>query len=293
MSWWSDFAPIVEPDVPLAPLTWYRLGGAARWMVCPRDAGELGRVLARLGSAEVPWRVLGRGANVLVPESGFDGAVIRLVGAEWTGIVIGEAGAHAGAGADFPKLVRQTVEHGALGLEGLAGIPGTVGGAVRMNAGGKYGYIGARVRKVGVVRPDGVAEERDAAQLGFSYRHTELDGAVVTGVWLDLEAGDPQVGREQYRAIWQEKHADQPALAARSAGCIFKNPAGAAAGALLDQSGLKGTRVGGAEISSRHANFILAHPGATADDVIQLISLAKERVRNRMGFELELEVDIW
>ncbi len=294
MSWFSGLETIVRTDVPLCDHTWYRLGGPARWFCLPRDENELAVLITRLRDAGVAWRILGGGANVIVRDEGFPGAVIRLTGDVFESVRFEPGGVVvAGAGADLPRLVRTTLDHGRVGLETLAGIPGTLGGALRMNAGGRYGEIGHFVGWVRVIGPDGRVQQRSRAQVGFAYRHARLDDCVVCAAALRLPGGDAAAARRRHREIWLEKYGSQPALAARTSGCVFKNPPGDAAGRLLDQAGLKGTRVGGAEISRRHANFIEAHDGATAADVLNLIALAKERVRATTGIELEPEVEIW
>lgn len=293
MSWWSGFEAICRTDAPLREHTWYRLGGAARWLVEPRSASELVAVAARLRDAGIEFRVLGQGANVLVCDEGYPGAVLRLVGAEFEQVTFEPPHVVAGAGADLPRLIRAALRQGLVGLEILAGIPGSVGGTVRMNAGGKYGETGALVREARVLESDGTVRTRSREQIGFGYRVTKLAGAVVLSVVYELEPGDADAATQRHREIWNEKYATQPALAQRSAGCIFKNPPGRAAGRLLDEAGLKGVRVGGAEISPRHANFIVAHEGARASDVLDLIALARDRVWNRTGIQLETEIEIW
>lgn len=293
MSWCDDLRSIVRPDVPLRDLTWYGLGGPARWLVRPRDEDELARVLARLAEARITWRILGRGANVIVADAGFDGAVLQLSGAWWEDVQFHGPHVHARAGADFPKLVKQCVDRGLAGLEGLAGIPGTLGGILRMNAGGKYGNIECCVAEVRLMSPAGAARTVPRNGMGFGYRTSNVDRNIVLGATLALTAADPGPLQERFRAVWNEKHSHQPPVSARSAGCIFKNPADQPAGKLLDQLGLKGTRRGGAEISTRHANFIVAYPGATARDVVELIQYATDRVLSETGITLELEVELW
>jgi UDP-N-acetylmuramate dehydrogenase len=237
--------------------------------------------------------VLGKGANVLVRDEGFAGAVIKLSEPAWEVTRFDDPRVHAAAGVDFPRLVRQTIARGLLGLEALAGIPGTVGGAVRMNAGGKHGYLAQFVTSASLMTPAGDVQVRSNSELGFGYRSTRLDGAIVLEATLVLTPGDVSAAMERFREIWNEKYATQPPVSAKSAGCIFKNPPGHAAGRLVDEAGLKGVRRGQAEISPRHANFIMAYPGARAADVLDLIALAQQRVRARTGIELEPEVDIW
>lgn len=293
MSWFSGLERIVRTDVPLRELTWYRLGGPARWLCEPRDENELATLLTRIRAAEIPWRVLGSGANVVVRDEGFDGAIIRLTGPVFERIEFEDETACIGAGADLPKVVRAGLKRGLVGLEALAGIPGTVGGALRMNAGGRYGEIGSLVRDVRVLDPSGQTATRSTADVGFAYRHTNLAGCILLSVTLTLQRGDAQAALARHRQIVEEKRKNQPPLTARSAGCIFKNPPSQSAGRLLDEAGLKGTRVGGAEISTQHANFIIASAGATAEDVLNLIQLAKERVQQATGIELQPEVEIW
>jgi UDP-N-acetylmuramate dehydrogenase len=293
MSWFSGFEAIVRTDVPLRQFTWYKLGGPARWFCEPRDEPELAALLTCIRDSEMPWRVLGGGTNIIVRDEGFDGVVVRLRGPVFERVEFKDEAVYAGAGADLPKLIRATLERGLVGLEVLAGIPGTVGGAARMNAGGRDGEIGELVRDVRVLDASGQTVTRTAPEVGFAYRHTALGDCVVLGVTLVLRRGDAQEALQRHREIWNEKYAKQPPLAARSAGCVFKNPPGQPAGRLLDEAGLKGTRIGGAEISTRHANFIVAHDDATADDVLNLIQLAKERVQQATGIELQPEVEIW
>jgi UDP-N-acetylmuramate dehydrogenase len=293
MNWFSGFERSVRTDVPLREHTWYKLGGPARWFCEPRDEAELVTLIGRLHAARIPWRVLGGGTNVVVRDEGFDGAVIHLDCPAFRRIGFAQEKLHAGAGADLQKLIQATFKHGLVGLEVLAGIPGTIGGAVRMNAGGRHGEVGSFVRSVRLLDSQGVVHTRAADKVGFAYRHSDLDGCVILSVVLELQRGDSEAALARYRELRAERRQLQPPVAARTAGCIFKNPPGEAAGRLLDQAGLKGTRVGGAEISTAHANFIVADDSATAADVLDLIQLAKDRVRKTAGIELEPEVDIW
>jgi UDP-N-acetylmuramate dehydrogenase len=318
---------ICQADVPLRERTWYGLGGPARWFATPRDEAELATVLQRCSTHGIKWRVLGRGANLLVRDGGFDGVVIHLSGPAWETVRYEPADAphgsdsptaagsppgggtgfqpvshpsgndpvlvHAAAGVDFPRLVRDTIERGLIGLENLAGIPGTVGGTVRMNAGGRHGCIAEYLRAARIASTDGHIRVCSRAELGFDYRRSNVDGGIVTEATFELHPGDRAPALERFRQIWNDKYAAQPPLSARSAGCVFKNPPGQAAGRLIDQAGLKGRRCRGAEISPRHANFIIAHPEATAQDVLDLIAVVRERVRETAGVELELEVEVW
>ncbi len=293
MNCFAGFESICRPDISLADYTWYRLGGPARWFAQPRDEAELAAVLQHCRDEGLPWRVLGRGANLLVRDAGVDGVVIQLAGEHFGSVTIDGESVSAGAATDFPKLIRKTIASGLVGLEALAGIPGSFGGIVRMNAGGKYGEIGSFVREVRVLRSDGELATLVREEVDFRYRKTKLAGCVVLGARLALQSGDSETALARHRDVWNEKSAAQPAVSERSCGCIFKNPPGASAGKLIDESGLKGQRVGGAEISTRHANFIVAREGTCAQHVLDLIALVKDRVRERTGVELELEVEVW
>lgn len=293
MSSWNGFEPICQTDVSLSRYTWYRLGGPARWCFTPRNTGELAGLLRRCKDLDIRWRVLGGGSNLLVRDEGVGCAVIKLAGGTFEATEFRDGVLSAGAAADMPALVKHASKMGWPGFERLAGIPGTVGGALRMNAGGRHGCIADLVRDITVVTPDGEIVTRSNAELDFGYRRAELSGSIVTSARFNVEPVDPAETHSRYLAIWNDKYSTQPPLKSRSAGCIFKNPPGHSAGALIEQTGLKGQRCGGAEISALHANFIVASAGAKARDVLGLIELARERVRGAFDIDLELEVEIW
>jgi len=292
MNWWRDFADHVEPDAPLGRLTWFRLGGKARYLYRPREVGELSRFMERARAENLPVKVLGAGANVLIRDDGFDGVVVRLDQEAFRRIKREDSRVAAGAGVDLMNLSRRCSEQGLAGLEGLAGIPASVGGAIRMNAGGRSGEIGDVVSSVTVLSPEGEVEEWLRDRVGFAYRHTDIGEEVVLGAKLQLRADNPSLVRRRYDELFACKQKSQP-LADKSAGCIFKNPPGQSAGALIDRAGLKGKNCGAARVSERHANFIVAYKGATASDVLRLIDLVRDRVRLAFATELEVEIDIW
>lgn len=296
MCCWSGFEAICRTDEPLARHTWYKLGGPARWFFTPQDEQQLASIIQRCRDSGVRWRILGGGANVLVRDEGVKDAVIRLTGPHFERLVApnGDHVIEAGAGVDFTRLIKMASERGWTGLESLAGIPGSVGGAIRMNAGGKYGSIAEFVTAATILDSAGQIDAWPLERLGFRYRHSELDGCVVLSARIRFTPGEPAATRERFRAIWNEKYSTQPPVSDRSAGCIFKNPAGQSAGALIDKAGLKGHRIGTAEISTQHANFIVAdRENARSDDVLRLIDLARDRVSKAFGVELKLEVDVW
>ena len=292
MYWWSEFASEIDRDAPLGRLTWFRLGGRARYLFRPRDARELAAMVVRARQENVPLKVLGAGANVLVSDDGFDGVVVRLDHDAFRGVELHGTTGTVGAGVELMPFARECSGWGLSGLERLAGIPSTVGGAVRMNAGGQYGEFGDVIREVELLCSDGHLETWSRAQLGFGYRTSAVRDEIVLSARLELTEDDPvQVG-QRFDECFEYKTRSQP-LAERSAGCIFKNPPGQSAGALIDQAGLKEAKWGGARVSERHANFIVADEGATASDVIHLIDLIRQRVREVFGTELQNEVEIW
>lgn len=292
MSFPDDFADITRQDEPLAPYTWLRVGGPAQFFVEPRSVEELSAVVRACREQDVKTRILGDGSNLLVRDEGASGAVIRLPRELFSAVSVDGTTVRAQAGALLSHVVSQAVRAGLAGMEILTGIPGTVGGALHGNAGGKGGDIGQFVREATVLTAAGESVVRDGDELAFAYRQSSLDDLVILDATFELTPEDPDEITRRMRKIWITKKANQP-LSHQSAGCVFKNPRGQSAGQLIDRAGLKGTRVGGAEVSDRHANFIVTHDGAKAEDVIRLIDLARSRVLERLGVELELEVQIW
>jgi len=276
----------------LAPYTWLKLGGPAQFFLTPRDPEELVRVLKSCHAQQIPVRVLGSGSNLLVRDEGVSGAVLRLESPRFSDIKVADRMVRAGAGALLSHVVTETVRAGLAGLENLAGIPGTIGGAVLGNAGGRYGDLGQFIRSVTVVNYQGDRQNRRLDELSFAYRQSNVDDAVVLDVELELRPDDPEEIAKRLRKIWVLKKSSQP-LGSQSAGCIFKNPRGLSAGSLIEQAGLKGTKIGGAEISDRHANFIVTQEGATSVEVMRLIDLIRSKVTEQFGVHLESEIKIW
>ncbi|HEV3256940.1 MAG TPA: UDP-N-acetylmuramate dehydrogenase [Gemmataceae bacterium] len=288
----EEFAEIVKPEEPLALYTYLRVGGPAEMLVQPRSREELAGVVRRCLQKNIPVRVLGGGCNVLVRDEGVRGAVLRLSEPAFTQITVAGRRLRAGTGASLSALISQAARHALAGLETLVGIPGTVGGAVRCNAGDRSGEIGPYVRQVEVLDGRGEVQVREREELRFAYGWSNLDEPVLLAAELELDPDQPDAIVKRMRKAWIYRKASQP-LSFQATGRIFKNPRGLSAAALIEQTGLAKTRVGGAEISERDANFVVAHPGATARDVLRLIDLARSRVRERFNVELELEIAIW
>jgi len=283
---------IVTENVPLAPKTWYRIGGPAKWFIQPRTVEELQEAAIRCSENDIPIFVLGLGANLLVSDAGVNGAVFRLDQEFWRRVKFENNVVEVGSGVDMQKLILRTVRQGLAGIECLAGIPGTIGGGIRMNCGGKFGDIGARITRVQVMDTAGTLYERLKDDMVFEYRSTNISAAFILGATLELEEDDPERIMQRTKEIWMFKRNSQP-LNTKNAGCIFKNPRGLSAGALIDQAGLKGMQIGGAEVSTKHANFIIAHPGCKADDVLKLVKIIREKVYDKNEIHLESEVRIW
>ena len=294
MTCFADLPPeIITPNAPLAPFTWFRLGGPAEFLIRPRTTDELRRVIGAARESEMPLRIFGLGANLLVPDEGVRGIVLRLDQGEFAQMVIETDSIDAGGGVDMTELTRTSVRAGLAGLEQLAGIPGTVGGGIAMNCGGKYGDIAAAVVNVELMNGDGEIETVEAAKMGFEYRQCDLGARFVVGVRFSLTPTDPHALKARYREIWDYKQQTQPAMSGHSAGCIFRNPYGDSAGRIIDRAGLKGFRIGSAFVSDQHANFAMADRGGSARDVRELIQTIRTRVFETSGVQLEPEVKIW
>ncbi len=288
----EQFQDITRRDEPLAPYTWLKTGGAAQYLITPRNPDELIEVVRCCHQNHIPTRVLGGGSNLLVRDEGVPGVVLRLSDPAFSRITVEGTIVTAGSGASLSHLISHSVKAGLAGLDTLVGIPGTVGGALHGNAGGKSGDIGQHVRSVRVVTITGDSFVREEDELEFAYRSSSLNELIILEAKFALHHEDPEEITRRMRKLWIMKKATQP-LTFQSAGCIFKNPRGMSAGWLIDQAGLKGTRIGEAEFSDRHANFIVTHPGATSKDVHRLIDLARSKVSEQFGVDLELEVQIW
>jgi UDP-N-acetylmuramate dehydrogenase len=288
----DDFAEIIKRDEPLASLTHLKLGGPAEMLVQPRSREELSGVVQRCYQERWPLRVLGSGCNLLVRDEGVKGVVLRLSEPAFTQITVEGKRARAGTGAAVSALISQTAGHGLAGLESLLGIPGTVGGAVRTNAGNRSGEIGQFVRLVEVMDSKGAVQVRERDELQFADHASNLDDPVLLAVEFALESDTPDAIVKRMRKAWITRKAAQP-FSFQSAGRIFKNPRGLSAAALIEQTGLARTRVGGAEVSDRDANYIVVHPGAKSADVLRLMDLVRSRVKERFNVDLEHEITVW
>ena len=282
-------------DVPVGPLTTYRVGGPARWFLEVADGDELAAVAGALAGATPEVLVVGRGSNLLVADAGFDGLVLQL-GEPFASVDMapspGPDGAvvvRAGGAAALPVVARRTVEAGLTGFEWAVGVPGSVGGAVRMNAGGHGSDMAASLVTVRIVDlATGEDVEVMATDLDLSYRSSSVAPTqVVVRADLALRPGDRAAGTDALSEIvrWRREH--QPG--GQNAGSVFTNPSDDSAGRLVDSAGCRGLRVGTAEVSTKHANFIQADADGSADDVFALMVEVARRVRDHHGVLLHPE----
>jgi UDP-N-acetylmuramate dehydrogenase len=293
MNLFAGLEEITTENEPLAKYTWLKIGGPARYFLRPRSRDELAIVLARCRENNFPWRILGQGANLLVDSKGVNAAVIKLEHDSFAVLRVENNTATVGGGCSLSRVIQDTIKAGLSGTEALIGIPGSVGGAVKMNAGGRFGDIGTLVARVEVMDKTGTAFWREKPELVFDYRSTNVDDQIVLTAEIELAPDDPHRILTRMRETWILKKTSQP-LSQRSAGCVFKNPAGEQpAGMLIDKAGLKGTTIGGATVSEQHANFIINQENATFEDYMTLISSVKKTVYEKFGVELELELEVW
>lgn len=286
-------AGAVTRDVPVAELTTYRLGGPVAVLVRVPDETALGAVARVVAHEQPPLLVVGRGSNLLVADAGFEGVAIVLAGS-FEAVAIDRASGTlvAGAAVPLPVVARRAAASGLTGLEFLVGIPGSMGGAVSMNAGGHGRETREVLRRAAVVSlfdGTGSARSLDVADLDLGYRRSNLGpGDVVTSAELTATPAEPADCEARLADIvrWRRDH--QPGGA--NAGSVFRNPPGDSAGRLIDATGCKGLRVGGAIVSPKHANFFQAETGATADDVRRLVEAVRDRVATATGIELEPEL---
>ncbi len=289
----------VRRNAPLAPLTTFKVGGPADWLVELRGARELMDVLALAREHALPVTVLGGGSNVLIADSGLRGLVIRVHGGEVVPLDAGHI--RADGGVTINGLVRWTIVHGVAGLQAWAGTPGTVGGAIHGNAHFKGRLISELIRDVSLVSLDGDVSDIPVADMEFGYDHSRLHRTkeVVVSADFRVTSGEPDALRAVARESLAFRKRTQP-LESASAGCIFQNPVPprdiipdgipASAGALVDRAGLKNARTGHARVSTTHANFIVNEGGASADEIRELVERCKHDVRARFGVELREEI---
>jgi UDP-N-acetylmuramate dehydrogenase len=294
MGLFEDLGSILSGDVlrdePMSKHTTFGVGGPADYYVTVETEDELAALMRYLGDKAVPWMILGDGANMLVSDKGIRGVVIKLEGDFESASVKGHSVA-AGSALPISWVADLAAKNGMSGLEGVGIVPGSVGGAVVMNAGTHRGYIDTVVREVSVVDTSGAKHTLSKEECGFSYRNSRFQNdhsLILTFVTFDLKPGDPRQIAEELARVRRHRIENLPQ--GRSAGGFFKNPPGGSAGRLIEQSDLKGLREGRAVVADRHANFIVNEGGASASEILALADRVKRTILEKHGVDLEYEV---
>ena len=290
----ARFKKILRTSVPLAMHTWLQLGGQVEYFAEPRSEDELIDLLQTAQKEGIELRFLGTGTNVLVSDSGVPGMVVRLSAPEFCKIDTDPASARVsvGAGAKLGRVITSAVYGGLAGLEGLIGIPGTVGGAVHNNISTSDGDIAQWIESVRVVRPGGEVAELSGEHLDFDETGDPFEGGIITACRFRLLPEEAEELSRRLQKIWILRKKNQP-IGYQGAGWLFKDPPGASASELIDDAGLKGTRIGGAVICDRNPNFVLVEPECSSDDVHRLIRLIQTQVHERSGVDLETDLTLW
>ncbi|HEY3368325.1 MAG TPA: UDP-N-acetylmuramate dehydrogenase [Symbiobacteriaceae bacterium] len=283
----------IRENEPLSKHTTFRIGGPAEFLVEVNDRRELAQVLALARDQHLPIYILGNGSNLLVSDDGVRGFVLVLAG-EFDSYAVSGTTVRAGGGYNLPKLATQVAKAGLGGLEFACAIPGTVGAGLMINAGAHGGDLSQVVTAATVIYPDGREATLSPQEIGFGYRTSRLEGtsAIVAEVMMALHAAESTAMQGHMKHHLEHRRATQP-LSLPNAGSIFKNPPGEYAGRLIEQAGLKGLTEGAAQVSEKHANFIVNLGNASARDVLVLMGHVRKTVQDRFGVRLEPEVKVW
>jgi UDP-N-acetylmuramate dehydrogenase len=292
MPFQSGFEHILREREPMAPYTWLRLGGEAEYFAEPTNVDELAQLVQRCRENDTPVRLVGGGSNVLVRDEGVHGLVIHLSAAQFGQVRTDDDGLTAGGGAKLSHAISVAVRDGLAGLEQLAGIPGTIGGALHGNATCHGTDIGHGTQSATVLTHAGQIVDRSRSDFLFAYRESSLDELVILEARFDLERSEPRELTKRMQKLWIVNKAAQP-LRDQRAAMLFKDPGGISAASLIDQAGLHAARVGGVELSDRNANYAVAEANATSRDMLGLMDYLREGVMQRLGVELETAIDIW
>jgi UDP-N-acetylmuramate dehydrogenase len=284
--------PFVRENEPLGPLTWLKIGGPARYFFEPTDEEGLVAFVKVCHERSIPMRLLGGGSNLLVRESGFDGAVISIAAATFSSISVEGTRVRCGGGAKLSNLVTHSVAAGLSGLEHLIGIPGTVGGALHGNSSTHDGDIGQRVRSARLLHADGTIETCEGAKLHFSTGKSSLDELVILDCNFELEKVDRKALTGRMQTRWIVKRSEQPS-SQYAAAMAFVDPLTTSAAELIEKVGMRGAVEGAVQLSSTFSNFLIAGPGATTEQVLALTSRVQNAVFRQTGVQLQLHLKIW
>jgi UDP-N-acetylmuramate dehydrogenase len=288
----KDFAGIIQANASLAPYTQLKIGGPAEVLVQPNGLDELIGFVKLCFARQLRFRILGSGGNVLVQDEGVKGIVLRLASPTFTRISLEKHRLKAACGATLAAVIAHAAQAGLTGLEALVGLPGTIGGALLLNAGDRTSDIGQFVRRVEVLDSQAVVQMREHDELRFTSTGAILDDPLLLSAEFELDADNPEAIVKRLRKAWIQFKATQP-FSYQAATRIFKNPPGLNAGVLIEQTGLVGAKVGAAVVSDRNPDYVVAEPGAAARDVLRLIDLIRKRVHDRFHVELELALSVW
>ena len=288
----DDLGLAVSSDEPLDRHTWLSVGGVARYFCEPVDEVALSKLVVRCHDVNIQLRVLGGGSNVLVPRAGFSGMVVRLSSPSFSAIEISQTSIKAGAGAKLVHVVSAAVQAGLSGIETLVGIPGTIGGSLIGNAGGQAGDIGERVSEVTLMNTRGTIDTRGRSDLAFQYRQSNLEDSIVLGCRLELDQENNIVLTKRMQKQWIVERSRQPS-GTRTVGMMFKDPHGTSAESLIEQAGARDMYVGKASISGAHANYVVAGSQCSSDDIRSLLDEVRLVVRERLGIDLEPQLEVW
>ena len=283
---------IIRENESLAPYTRLRMGGPVEYLAEPTDVTELTEVIRRARQEDMSIRLLGGGTNLLVKDEGVPGLVINLAAPAFCKLEVIEKGIQAGGGVQLSHMIATAVREGFSGPEQLAGVPGTVGGALHGNSGTHAGDIGQWCHAATVVTRAGEVVERTSEDLSFAYRQSSLNELVILDASFQFESEPAETLTKRMQKLWIHRQASQPSSSEASA-YVFRDPSGVSATSLIEQAGMKGTKIGEVEICDKDPNFIVAHPGATSADFLRLVELMKTQVHERTGVELELNLEIW
>ncbi len=292
MNWQKIYKIPVRHNIKLSAYTSFKIGGPARFFLQPKDICQLKAAVKALKNENISFKILGAGSNLLIKDGGFDGAVIRLRAPYFSRIKFSGKHAQAGAGLLISQFIVKAKARGLGGAEFLSGIPGTLGGALVMNAGAWHEDISKIVEKITVMDYNGKVKIIATGSAGFKYRSSGLNKYIVLSVSLHMEKKAlSEINSEV--SYYLKKRQEMQDLKYPSAGCVFRNPKNDFAGRLIDACGLKGKQFGRAMISNRHANFIVNKGGAQAEDVLGLIEFVRKTVKDKYEISLEPEIKIW
>lgn len=292
MNWWKGLKSRVRISEPLKNKTTFKIGGLARFFCEPDDAAGLKLLIISARRYKIRVFVIGSGSNILIADRGVNGLVLKLNSGSFKGITNRDNYLEAGSGLALAQLIQAATKTGLSGLESLAGIPGTVGGALCMNAGSGGKCIGDFVQKVKVMDYNGNTKVLHKKDIKFGYRRSSLGKYIILSARLRLAKKNKEEIKNNIKKFLEYRRSTQD-ITFPNAGCVFKNPSRESAGRLIDLCGLKGKRQGGAFVSLRHGNFILNQKNASTRDVLRLMSIIKKRVKHKFNINLEPEIKVW